>query len=63
MEEGAKTMGETLNTGLQSSVTGEKIIAEFVKVLPWVGGLVVAAFIIYEAKRLLKGASHGKVTP
>ena len=63
MEEGAKTMGETLNTGLQSSVTGEKIIAEFVKVLPWVGGLVVAAFIIYEAKRLLEGASHGKVTP
>lgn len=61
MEEGVKTMGEALNTGLQSSITGEKLMAEFVKLLPWAGGIVVAAFIIYEARKMVKGASHGKV--
>lgn len=55
------TMGDTLNTGLTSAITGDGIIAEFVKILPWVGIMVAAAFLIYEARKLLKGAGKGKV--
>lgn len=55
------TMGDNLNTALTSSVTGEGIVAEFIKILPWVGVMVAAAFLIYEARKLLKGASKGKV--
>lgn len=61
MEETEITMGESLNTGLTSSITGDKIISEFVSILPWVGLMVAAAFLIYEAKKMLKGAAKGKV--
>ena len=55
------TMGESLNTGLTSSITGDKIIGEFVSILPWVGLMVAAAFLIYEARLMLKGAAKRKV--
>lgn len=55
------TMGESLNTGLTSSITGAEIIEEFVDILPWVGTMVAAAFVIYEARKMIKGASKGKV--
>lgn len=61
MGETATSMGEALNTGLSSSITGNQIITEFIKILPWVGIMVAAAFLIYEARKLLKGASKGKV--
>ena len=61
MEETEITMGESLNTGLTSSITGDKIIGEFVSILPWVGLMVAAAFLIYEARLMLKGAAKGKV--
>lgn len=60
-EEETITMGESLNTGLTSSITGDKIIGEFVSILPWVGLMVAAGFLIYEAKKMLKGAAKGKV--
>lgn len=59
--EGATTMGGELNTALTSSVTGSGIIKEFISVLPWVGTMAAAAFLIYEARKLIKGASKGKV--
>lgn len=59
--EGAGTMGEALNTGLTSAITPQGIIAEFVDILPWVGGMVAAAFVIYEARKLIKGSAKGKV--
>lgn len=59
--EGTASMGEALNTGLTSSITGEAIIENFIDILPWVGVMVGAAFLIYEARKLLKGASKGKV--
>lgn len=61
LAEGATTMGSSLNTGLTSAITGEGIIGQFVQILPWVGIMVGAAFLIYEARKLLKGASKGKV--
>lgn len=61
MEGSTPTMGETLNTALTQSITGEKIISEFVKILPWVALMVVAAFLIYESRKMVKGASHAKV--
>ena len=60
-EEETVTMGESLNTGLTSSITGDKIISEFVSILPWVGLMVAAAFLVYESKKMLKGAAKGKV--
>ena len=57
----AATMGSSLNTGLTSSITGANIIQEFVAILPWVGTMVAAAFVIYEARKMIKGASKGKV--
>lgn len=62
MEEPVVTgMGESLNTGLTNSITGDAIIEEFVDILPWVGVMVAAAFLIYEARKLVKGAAKGKV--
>lgn len=55
------TMGSSLNTALTSSITGADIIEEFVAILPWVGTMVAAAFVIYEARKMIKGASKGKV--
>lgn len=59
--EGATSMGESLNTALNTSITPSGIVEEFIDVLPWVGGLVGAAFLIYEARKLIKGAAKGKV--
>ena len=59
--DGAKSMGEALNTGLTSAITPQGIIDQFIHILPWVGGLVGAAFLVYEARKLIKGAAKGKV--
>lgn len=55
------SMGSALNTGLTSAITGNGIITEFIAILPWVGTMVAAAFLIYEARKLIKGAAKGKV--
>ena len=57
----ATSMGSELNTALQSNITPSGIITEFKSVLPWVGLMVGAAFVIYEARKLIKGAAKGKV--
>lgn len=57
----ATGMGESLNTGLTTNISAEGIIEQFIDVLPWVGIMVGAAFLIYEARKLIKGASKGKV--
>lgn len=54
-------MGSALNTGLTTSITGASIIEEFIDILPWVGIMVAAAFLIYEARKGIKGAAKGKV--
>lgn len=60
--EGATTgMGEALNTGLTANITPSGIIADFIDILPWVGGMVAAGFVLYEARKLIKGAAKGKV--
>ena len=57
----ATGMGESLNTGLTTNISAEGIIEQFIDVLPWVGIMVGAAFLIYEARKLIKGAAKGKV--
>ena len=59
--EGAVSMGTELNTGLTGAITGANIIGEFIDILPWVGLMVGAAFLIYEARKAIKGAAKGKV--
>ena len=59
--EGATSMGAELNTGLTSAITPSGIISEFIDILPWVGGMVAAAFVLYEARKLIKGSAKGKV--
>lgn len=56
-----ETMGDSLNTALETNITPTGIISEFTGVLPWVGAMVGAAFVIYEARKLIKGAAKGKV--
>ena len=58
---GDATIGESLNTGLTTNVTGSGILAEFINLLPWIGAMVGVAFLIYEARKMIKGASKGKV--
>lgn len=58
--EGDVGMGAKLNTALTSSITGDGIITEFISILPWVGTMVAASFLIYEARKLIKGAGKGK---
>lgn len=60
MAEGA-SMGASLNTALTSSITPSGIITEFTSILPWVGLMVGAAFVIMLARKLIKGAGKGKV--
>lgn len=55
------TVGSELNTALTSNVTGSNIMGEFISILPWVGGILGVAFLIYEARKLVKGAAKGKV--
>ncbi len=55
------TMGADLNSALTTSVTGSTILSQFKDILPWVGIMVGAAFLIYEARKMLKGASKAKV--
>ena len=57
----APGMGESLNTALKTNVTPDGIIEQFIDVIPWVGLMVGAAFLIYEARKLIKGAAKGKV--
>lgn len=61
MEGATATMGSKLNTGLTTNITPEGIVNNFIDILPWVGVMVGAAFVIYEARKLIKGASKGKV--
>ena len=59
--EGSATMGAELNTALTTNIAPTTIIGEFVSILPWVGTMVGAAFVIYESRKLIKGAGKGKV--
>mgnify|MGYP001133480867 CR=1 FL=1 len=51
MTEGATSMGSELNTALTTSVKPTTIISEFKDIMPWIGLMVAAGFIIYEAKK------------
>lgn len=57
----ATTVGQDLNTALNTSITGSSIISEFINLLPWIGAMVGVAFLIYEARKMIKGASKAKV--
>lgn len=57
----ATTVGQDLNTALTTNVTGSSIISEFINLLPWIGAMVGVAFLIYEARKMIKGASKAKV--
>lgn len=59
--DGANSMGTALNTALTTNITPTGIISEFISILPWVGTMVGAAFLIYEGRKLIKGAAKGKV--
>ena len=59
--EGATSMGSEINTGLTSAITPSGIVSQFIGFLPWIGGMVGAAFAIYIVRKLIKGAGKGKV--
>lgn len=59
--EAGTTAGEALNTGLTSSISGSAILSNFIAILPWVAGMVGVSFVIYEARKLIKGTAKGKV--
>ena len=60
--ENTATIGQELNTALTSNISGESILSNFIDLLPWVAVMVGVAFLIYEARKMLKGASKGKVS-
>lgn len=53
--------GSEINTALQTSVNPNSLATQFTQILPWVGLMVVVAFVIYEVRKLVKGAAKGKV--
>lgn len=61
LAETGSNMGSEINTALTSSITPSGIVQNFIGYLPWIGGMVAAAFAIYEVRKLIKGASKGKV--
>ena len=54
-------MGTALNTALTSNISPANILTGFIDILGWVGTMVGVAFLIYEARKLIKGAAKGKV--
>lgn len=61
LQAAGNTAGEALNTALTTNVTPSSILSEFISILPWIAGMVGVAFLIYMARKLLKGAGKGKV--
>lgn len=61
MEGSTTSMGAELNTALQTNIKPSTLITEFVGILPWVGTMVGAALVLYEARKMIKGAAKGKV--
>lgn len=59
--EGSTSMGAKLNTGLTTNVAPSTVMDEFIAILPWVGAAIPVVFVIYEAKKLIKGIGKGKV--
>lgn len=59
--ETSATLGSQMNTALKENVNPNTIATQFIDVLPWVGLMVVVAFLIYEVRKLIKGAGKGKV--
>ena len=57
----AASAGEALNTGLTTNISGSAILSNFIAILPWVAGMVGVSFVIYEARKLIKGTAKGKV--
>lgn len=53
--------GSEINTALTTSVNPNSLATQFVQIIPWVGLMVVVAFVIYEVRKLVKGAGKGKV--
>lgn len=56
----ATSVGQDLNTALTNNISGTTIMGEFINVLPWIGTMVGVGFLIYEARKLIKGAQKGK---
>lgn len=61
METGTSTMGSKLNTALSTNVDPNSFMDGFIDILPWVGRVVVVAFLVHEARKLIKGAAKAKV--
>lgn len=59
--EGSVGMGSQLNTALTTSVAPNTIVTEFISLIPWIGMMIIAAFAIYEVRKMLKGAQKGKL--
>lgn len=57
----AATAGEELNTALTNSITPNSIISQFTSILPWIAGMVGISFVVYEGRKLIRGASRAKV--
>lgn len=55
------TAGSQLNSALTSSINPNTIISQFIEILPWVGLVVIVAFLVYEARKLIKGTAKAKV--
>lgn len=61
LEASASTFGTDVNNALTNSVNPNNLATQFVQILPWVGMMVIVAFVIFEVRKLIKGASKGKV--
>lgn len=59
--EAAVSGGDALNTALTTSLDPSSFLTEFLKIMPWIGGLVTVAFLIYEGRKLIKGSAKMKV--
>lgn len=57
----ASTAGSQLNTALNTNVDPNNIVTQFVELMPWIGVMMIVSFTIYEARKLIKGGSKGKV--
>lgn len=58
---GVSDFGSEVNTALTTSVNPNSLSTQFVQILPWIGLMVIVAFVIYEVRRMVKGAGKGKV--
>lgn len=61
LAETSSNLASQVNTALETNVAPSGLVDQVVGLMPWIGAMVLVVFLIYEVRKLGKGASKGKL--